>query len=335
MDDQLRPDLLPPGHGAVAVAGRAAPLELRRREPRPRASSSRDDLGPALFATPLVTVGRWRCPVDCAVFADSGPARAHLFVFPRTSVWIEHEGGRRFVADPTLVTFYNAGQRYRRYRLDPGGDRGDWFAVAPSAAEDVVAAWDPAVEPRGGRVFPFTHGPSDRASYLWQRAIFEHVCRTPQPDALLVEESVLTVLDRVVGLAVGRRTAVAGRDRDRDRVDAAQCLLADRFTEALSLHDLATHSGCSPFHLARLFRQVTGHSLHGYRTELRLRSALDGLASPSCELVTLALSLGYSSHSHFTSVFRHAFGVTPSEVRGRLTAGRVRGLVAQLCTARH
>ena len=93
--------------------------------------------------------------------------------------------------------------------------------------------------------------------------------------------------------------------------------------------------GDPAFHLARLFRQATGHSLHGYRTELRLRSALDHLASSSCDLVTLALSLGYSSHSHFTRVFRHAFGVTPSSVRGRLTAGRARELVTRLCTARH
>jgi AraC-like DNA-binding protein len=333
MDDQLRPDLLPSHDDALTV--RAAPLHVRRREPSPRPSSSREELGPALFATPLVTVGRWRCPADCAVFTDSGPARAHLFFFPRTSVWVEHEGGRRFVADPTVVTFYNAGQRYRRYPLSPDGDRGEWFAVDRRVAEEILAAWDPDAPARGSQLFPFTHGPSDRVSYLWQRAVFEHVCRTVQPDALLVEESMLAVLERVVASAHGRLVRPPLGPRDHDRVDAAQSLLAKRFPDPLGLHDLAAYAGCSAFHLARVFRQLTGHSLHGYRTELRLRSALDSLASGASDLVTLALALGYSSHSHFTSVFRQAFGLTPSEVRVRLTAGRARELVSPRCTARH
>lgn len=112
MEHGLRPDLFA-AHGVDGAV--AAPFALRRREPPVPPDSGRDALGPALFATPLVTVGRWRCPPQSPVFADSGPARAHLFVFPRTSVWIQHEGAARFVADPTVVTYYNAGQRYRRF----------------------------------------------------------------------------------------------------------------------------------------------------------------------------------------------------------------------------
>lgn len=313
-----------------------APLTLRRREPRVHVDSRRDDLGPALFSTALVTVGRWRCPVECAVFADSGPARGHLFVFPRTSVWIEHEGGRRFVADPTVVTFYNAGQRYRRYALHPAGDHGEWFAVAPSVLRDVLGRRDPALADREAPRFPFTHGPSDRPGYAAQRAVYAHVCETPVPDALFVEETLLGVLDRAVAAALtqqaGPRTSSA---RERDLAEAARSVLARGFAGGESLHAIASHVGCSAFHLARVFRRVTGRSLHGYRTELRLRAALDRLASPSTDLLDLALALGFSSHSHFTSAFRAAFGLTPSDVRGRLTGGRTRELIARICMPRH
>jgi AraC-like DNA-binding protein len=336
MDDQLRSDLLPAAAGALIP--QVAALRLRQCEPPVTPESHREALGPALFSTTLVAVGRWRCPVDSVVFADSGPARWHLFVFPRSSVWIAHEDQPPFVADPTVVTFYNRGQRYRRAPLSPSGDRGDWFAVAPGVLADVLAPHDPGVSDRGPRLFPFSHGPSDLRSYGAQRAVFEHVSREAAPDALFVEETVLEVLDRVAGLAYARAlpqgARTHGSTRGLELVEHARAVLARRFAEDVSLHELAREVGSSPYHLARVFRRATGDSLHGYRTELRLRLSLERLAEPASDLLELALALGYSSHSHFTGVFRAAFGVTPSEVRGRLSAGRGRELVERLAPRR-
>jgi len=77
-----------------------------------------------------------------------------------------------------------------------------------------------------------THGPSDRRSYLEQRAVFEHVCREPSPDPLFVDETMLGVLDRVSGLAAPRCGGIevpAARDR-REVVERAREVLARRFT---------------------------------------------------------------------------------------------------------
>lgn len=320
MDNGLRPDLFTARDDAGPVA---APFALRRREPAVSPDSGRETVGPALFATSLVTVGRWRCPRDSRVFADSGPARGHLVVFPRSGVWIQHEGGARFVADPTVVTYYNAGQRYRRFPLSPSGDRGEWYAVAPGALAQVLQRHDAGAADRGPRLFPFSHGPSDRGSYVAQRAVYEHVCRREQPDPLYVEEAVLGILDVVTAQAYGRARgetgAVAGTDREL--ADAAASVLARRFAARASLRDLARDVGCSPFHLARAFKRVTGRTLHGHRTDLRMRAALEALADPACDLLTLALSLGYSSHSHFGEVFGRAFRQAPSALRRRLAGG--------------
>jgi AraC family transcriptional regulator len=311
-----------------------APLAIRRTEPAPSPDADRDTLGPALCATPLVTVGRWRCPPWHPVFVDSGPARGHLFVFPRSSVFIQHEGGRRFVADPAVVTYYNRGQRYRRQPLSPIGDRGEWYAIVPSVLAEVLSRRDPAARDRGERLFAITHGPCDRRSYVEQRAVFEHVRREAEPDALFVDETMLGVLERVVGLAASGRSAAdrtPSRTR-RDLAERARGVLAVRFAEAMSLQDLARATACSPFHLARVFRDATGHSLHGYRSELRLRAALDRLGDAGTDLLDLALTLGYSSHSHFTEAFRAAFGQTPSNARHRLTRGRARDLALGLAS---
>ncbi|MEP6782735.1 MAG: hypothetical protein ABI983_03635, partial [Acidobacteriota bacterium] len=59
------------------------------------AASPREHLDVVVFASPLVRVGRWRCPTDHPQFLDSGPSPDALFVFPREGVWIEHGEGIR------------------------------------------------------------------------------------------------------------------------------------------------------------------------------------------------------------------------------------------------
>ncbi|MDP1570193.1 MAG: AraC family transcriptional regulator [Vicinamibacterales bacterium] len=294
-------------------------------------SAARAAVDVPLFASPTVTVGRWRCPVGHPFFADSGPAGGYLVCFPRTAVWIQHDGGPAFLADPTVVTFYNEGERYVRRAFHPAGDHTDWFAVAPSAVADALREVDPSVDDRGARPFPSPHGLSDPHTYLLQRAIVEHVSRDAPADALFVEEAVLAVLARVVPGAAQAPRRPYGR-RPAAPVERVRAVLAERFCDDLSLADLARLAGCSVFHLARLFRAETGATLHGYRQQLRLRSSLERLAEPRVDLLELAMELGYSSHSHFTETFRRTFGVTPSSVRGCLTRRRARELASRLDT---
>ena len=282
-----------------------------------------------LFASSTVIVGRWRCPIDHPCFADSGPAGGHLVCFPRTAVWIQHDGGRAFLADPNLVTFYNDGQRYLRRAFHPAGDHTDWFAVAPDTVADAMREVDPAVDDRGPRPFPSPHGLSDPHTYLLQRTIVEHVSRDVPADGLFVEESVLAVLARVVRAAAPMTTGKRAHQAS-DPVAHVRVVLAERFRDDLSLAELARMAGCSVFHLARRFRAETGSTLHGYRQQLRLRASLERLGEADVDLLELAMELGYSSHSHFTGTFRRTFGVTPSWVRTCLTRRRTRELAVVL-----
>jgi len=269
-----------------------------------------------VFESPLVRVGRWRCPADHPEFVDSGPIPEALFVFPRESVWIAHDGQTPFVADANTVTYYNPGQRYRRRKLSERGDQCEWFSVAPEAITETLSDHDPAAIDRPEAPFPFTHGPSDPDSYLKQRLVFHHVSQEANPDRLFVEEAVVSVLSDVTARAYRRTAPIAPRRRGEvDAIEAARDVIARRFTDNLSLSEIAREVQASVFHLARLFKARTGFSLHAYRNQLRLRSALDRLREPGVDLTSIALDLGFSSHSHFTETFRRSFGKTPSAVR--------------------
>jgi AraC family transcriptional regulator len=283
------------------------------------ADSPRHHLDVVVFESPLVRIGRWRCPADHPEFVDSGPITEALFVFPRESVWIAHEGQAPFVADPNTVTYYNAGQRYRRRKLSERGDQCEWFSMAPETIAETLSGHDPEAIDRPESPFPFSHGPSDPESYLRQRMVFHHVTAETSPDRLFVEEAVVSILSDVTGHAYRRApAATTRRRRDVDVIEAAKDVIARRFKDNLTLSDIAKDVQSSVFHLARTFKARTGFSLHTYRNQLRLRSALERLREPGTDLTGLALDLGFSSHSHFTDTFRRSFGKTPSVIRERL-----------------
>jgi AraC-like DNA-binding protein len=294
------------------MTAQGAPPSMARRRSHP------PDIDTVLYESPLLRIGRWRCPASHPWFVNSGPVAEACFVFPREPVWIAHEHERPFVADANTVTYYNTGQCYERRRLGDRGDRCEWFALADDAMRDSLAAVDPDVRGRDERPFTFTHGPADPASYLLQRTIVEHVRREVNPDRLFVEESALQVFARVTAMACREGSAADGPRPGRSRVDlaeAARSHVARRFEEGFSLTDLARALGTSVFHLSRIFHAQTGFTLHAYRTELRLRAALERIGEPGADLMRVALDLGFSSHSHFAESFRRKFGQTPSAFR--------------------
>ena len=278
------------------------------------------DLLPAerlIFESELTCIGTFRCRPEAAGFDGGTPCTSWCFVFPRSSVWIQHEGGQAFVGDPTVVSFYNRDARYARRAISPEGDRADWFAVSPELARDAVAAHDPSVEARPDRPFPFDHGPASPAAYLRQRAVFNAASRrTLEPMA--VDEAVVALLDSALGSAFRARDAAPRRPApaSRDLIEEARALLAADVSARWELAPLARRLGTSPFTLCRRFHAATSMTLTEYRMQLRLRTSLEPVAA-GAPLTDVALALGFSSHSHFTACFRRGFGAPPSAVRGR------------------
>jgi AraC family transcriptional regulator len=269
-----------------------------------------------LFENDRLVVGEFWCPPEsrCWHGLNSVSAVPHV-VFPRTPVTIRQLGREPVVCDRNHVLFFNPGQRFFRSRRSRDGDRSYYVELTPELMFRL-----------GGLTsFPFAFGPCDAGVFLLQRLAIRHL-RGPSPDPVLVEECMTEAVAQALGRArqfhgLRARGRDATRAAHREIVDQTKELLAARFRERLTMGEIAAAIGVSRFHLSRVFRSCTGFSLHGYRNQLRLRAALERLVDPQTVLPPLAAELGFSSHSHFTAAFREAFGVAPSELRGRI--GRV------------
>jgi AraC-like DNA-binding protein len=265
------------------------------------------------FAGDLVAIGAFRCRVTDPQYRNSGPCSAHTFVFPRTATAIRHDRGPSFVGSPNDVSFYNEGQVYFREPIS-SIDASDWYVVAPAVLIDAVRHYDPSVDDRRERPFPFAWGPAPSDVYVEQRALFENV---ESLSALHVEESVLSILDDILARAFRRGSEES--QRTRDAVEDAKRAIAREAGRNMSLSDVAAAADSSPFHLCRAFRRITGETMTSFRRNLRLRLALDRLRDTRDDLTGLALDLGFASHSHFTAAFRRQFGMTPSRFRAAVS----------------
>jgi len=117
-------------------------------------------------------------------------------------------------------------------------------------------------------------------------------------------------------MATGDRSAPAPPHRSRAVADAIAFIQA-HYAHDVKLDDVAAAVHLSPFHLARLFKQVTGASPHQYLVQVRVNAARALLSAGSGErsLAEVATAVGFADQSHLTRQFKRHFGITPSRVR--------------------
>lgn len=288
-----------------------------------------------IYKGTFFSIGQFRRGPKHSHFGGPHQIGGTLIVFPRTSVMITHAEKVPVVADPNTVMFYNDGQIYSREKLSDQGDLCEWFAFDPRLVTDAIRSFDIHVDDHPMKPFQFSHGPSDTNSYLWQRLMVDHILANPQPDHLFLEETTMWILHRVIENKYRQRginPVKANHSLEREVVEAIQQVLAVRFEQNPSLEQIAAELNYSPFHLCRIFRKHTGQSIRQYLNQLRLRVSLEHVIQANIDLTSLALKMGFASHSHFTEAFRKTFGTPPSRLRN-ISPRMMRQLLSKISIA--
>lgn len=89
----------------------------------------------------------------------------------------------------------------------------------------------------------------------------------------------------------------------------------DRLAHKISLAELAERAGISRAWFAHNFKLGTGMSPHQFLNKRRVNAACRLLLNTRLDLLTISHDVGFSSQSHFTSVFRTHVGCTPGQYR--------------------
>jgi len=275
-----------------------------------------------LFEGSTFQLGYTRCRPHNDAIGPENRSGVNVLAFPRRGVFVMHMPGETFVADPNIVIFQNADDIFRTSHPGGHGDDTTWVAMKPDLLNDVMGEEEQDVPGNPSHPFSRSHGPSTPRGYLLQRMAFENASRGVGADPVFVAEVVHELVREAVSASsmtsAGRKTVRMRASTVRVHMEAAEAvkaLLASRYSDRLTLDEIAGHVHAAPCHLCRLFRRVVGLPIHQYLNRIRLREAITRFADPSVNLAGVAIDVGFASHSHFTDAFRREFGVAPSVVR--------------------
>jgi AraC-like DNA-binding protein len=261
-----------------------------------------------LLDTDLIKVRDVVCNGECRHRSGEECSQATSLVFPYRGVFMRHVGSDDTVAEANQVLCFNCDEAYQISHPVEGGDSCLSMDVPEAMLEELVPAEHR--NPRGSR-FVFNKQRlriDERAQALV--ALLRHSLMRGAAETLEAETLAMTLVRRSVGVRTARAaTASTGRQK---LVDRAKLALSSDLARRWTLAEIAGETGVSPVYLTQVFQQVEGTPLYRYQLRLRLARALDLLGTYD-DLTELGLELGFSSHSHFSSAFRHAYGRTPAE----------------------
>jgi AraC family transcriptional regulator, melibiose operon regulatory protein len=100
-----------------------------------------------------------------------------------------------------------------------------------------------------------------------------------------------------------------------NKVEQMACLIAQRYTEQLTVTEIGEQVGLHPNYAMGLFKKAFGTTLIDYLTHHRVSHAQRLLATTDEKIVEVAFNSGFNSISRFNEAFRRACGCTPREYR--------------------
>lgn len=227
---------------------------------------------------------------------------------PYRGLFVWHVGHDEVVADANQVLFVTGGETF--HLSQPVGGRYAELIITPDSEflSEITQA-----SPIQLATHPLFRQRSQRANLKLQslRSRFLHQGVTGAWDDIVADELLISILREALRIEADRAMPSA---RTRRLIRATKEFLQAQLANPIRLRDVARAVDASPTYLTDVFRRVEGVPLHRYVMQLRLSRALVELPH-AADLTTLALNLGFSSHSHFTAAFKRAFDCTPSHFR--------------------
>lgn len=109
-------------------------------------------------------------------------------------------------------------------------------------------------------------------------------------------------------------TQLNERDDEPRVVKRARAFLDENLSDKVTLDDLATEVGLTPFRLLRSFRKATGLTPHQYQLQARVRQAHARLRRNE-QLADIAAAVGFADQAHMTRAYKAMMGGTPGQFR--------------------
>jgi AraC-like DNA-binding protein len=205
------------------------------------------------------------------------------------------EGSVALIAPGIVHTGWSGAEGGWRYRM-----------LYPSAAMVMEAA----EEIFGNRGFGTMHCPvvSDRRLYRLLTELHT-LCGQATAAPMAVDAVYLSIVHVMFESHAGQ-TPPPRTIADQTGTSAMRAFIEERFSESLTLNELAAAAGVSRFQALRQFKARFGLPPHTYLRQLRVTRACNLIRGGSA-LADVAVAVGFTDQAHMTRAFRSTVGYTP------------------------
>lgn len=252
---------------------------------------------------------------------------ADIVVMPLRGAFVKHiVSGKKLLAEPSQAVFFAAGRAYRVSHEVALHDDSLALQFSPDILQQVLANTTSAdnfyaIETNS---LLSAYVIAERSMLLWR---LKHQIAEPME----VEETSLNLISAAfMNAGRSKKRFEYRRSRRSNQVEAARVALIQTPEQKWTLFELSKKVDCSPYHLTRIFRKEIGVPLHQYQRRMRIAKSLNALLDTNDDLTNIALDAGFYSHSHFTSAFRQALGISPTEFRRSANSKTRKNLIARL-----
>lgn len=132
---------------------------------------------------------------------------------------------------------------------------------------------------------------------------------------LFCSEAASAILKRILTHAA--RTASAGSVRMSGAVEQVIAFIRENYMHPITNREISERVNYHEFYVNKLMIKQTGMTLHRYLMSVRVQNAARLLTSTGESAVRVAELCGFTSASHFSSVFLRFTGETPAAYRRR------------------
>lgn len=211
---------------------------------------------------------------------------------------------------------------YRDYR-DEGDARGK--ALRPGNVADAGVSTATDVNPTSSNIDAGANfdGIDAGASFAEHLAQTVNELEIEQPG---FEIRVRDHLSQMILLAWQRAECPSAADSKSstrsERVERMRAHIAARYTENLTVSQIADAAGVCERECLRCFTEVLGVSPSRYLLMYRMAKAAELLGSTSTSIADIARAVGIKSPSNFAQLFKRDYHCTPREYRARIRAAR-------------
>lgn len=103
-------------------------------------------------------------------------------------------------------------------------------------------------------------------------------------------------------------------ESEREKILAACGIIAQNMDNPLTIRELSRRVAINECYLKKGFKAMTGKTIHEYQQELRITKAKELLKIQGQSVTDVAMQLGFSSISHFSTAFKRVTGMKPCEL---------------------